>query len=189
MAATISVIGLAMMTPHSACRPPMSLLPMPMMDDTPFTIFGAQVMIVPTEVSSFPMITSSGPMAATTRPIFTMTCCCAGVSALNLSTRFWMKVATFKMVGANASPMEVTRTSMELFSFSREPPNPLIMASAISFVVPEQLLKDASSSPTSSGAVLIRASHGAIWFLPKIADAAAICSDSDSFPNASCSSF
>ena len=189
MAATIIVIGLAIMTPQSACRPPMSLLPMPMMDDTPFTIFGAQVMIVPTDVSSLPMITSRGPMAATTRPIFTMTCCCAGVRALNLSTRFWMKVATFRMVGASASPMEVTRTSMELFSFSSEPPKPLIMASAISSVVPAQFRRDVSNSPTSSGAVLISASHGAIWFLPKIADAAAICSDSESFPKASCSSF
>ena len=37
---------------------------------------------------------------------------------------------------------------------------------------------------TSKG-FLISASHGAIWFLPKMADAAAICSDSDSFANLS----
>ena len=42
---------------------------------------------------------------------------------------------------------------------------------------------------TSSGAVLISASHGAIWFLPKIALAAAICSASDKSLNLSCNSF
>ena len=35
---------------------------------------------------------------------------------------------------------------------------------------------------------MIKASHGAIWFLPNIAEAAAICSDSDSLLNASCNS-
>ena len=146
-------------------------------------------MIVPMDEITLPTTTSRGPSAAASIPIFTMVCCCAGVRALNLSTSPWMNSATFWMVGASASPMDVTSTSMELFSFSREPPKPLIMASAISLVVPEQFARAASSSPTSSGAVLISASHGAIWFLPKIADAAAICSDSDSLPKASCSSF
>ena len=176
---------MAAITAQSDCRPPISVLPIPRTLWTPDTIFGAKVMMEPTAVSSFPITMRSGPTAATIAPIFTIVCCCAGVSALNLSTSPWMYSATFWMVGASASPMEVTRTSMELFSFSREPPKPLIMASAISLVVPEQLLREVSSSCTSCGAVLIRASHGAIWFLPKIADAAAICSDSDSFPKAS----
>ena len=102
-----------------------------------------------------------------------------------LSTSFCTNSATCRMTGASASPMEVTRTSMELFSFSREPPKPLIMASAISSVVPAQVRSDSFSLPTSPGAVLISASHGAIWFFPKMADAAAICSDSDSLLKAS----
>ena len=85
--------------------------------------------------------------------------------------------------------MDVTSTSMELFSFSKDPPNPLIMASAISSVVPAQFLSDSSKVPTDSGALLMRASHGDIWFFPNIADAAAICSTSDSPANLSCSSF
>ena len=89
------------------------------------------------------------------------------------------------MVGASASPMEVLSTSMELFSFSIEPPKPPIIVSAISCVVPLQLRSDASRFPTESGAVLIRANHGAIWFLPKIAEAAAICSASDNWANLS----
>ena len=189
MAATIRTMGFAMITPHRDCNPPMSFEPMPITLCTPDTIFGAKVMIVPTEEITLPTTISSGPSAATTSPIFAIVSCCAGVRALNLSTSPWMKVATFWIVGARASPMEVTRTSMELFSFSREPPKPLIMASAISSVVPAQLDRAASSSPTSSGAVLISASHGAIWFFPKMADAAAICSDSDSLEKASCSSF
>ena len=69
-----------------------------------------------------------------------------------------------------------------------EPPNPPIIASAISSVVPEQFSRLSLKLSTSSGAVLIKASHGAIWSLPKMADAAAICSDSDRPANASCSS-
>ena len=189
IAATISVMGFAIITPQSACSPPISLLPIPITLCTPETIFGAHVIIVPMEDMTLPTTISRGPMAATTSPICTMVSCWAGVRLLNLSTSPWMNSATFWMVGASASPMEVTRTSMELFSFSREPPKPLIMACAISSVVPAQVRRDSSSAPTSSGAVLISASHGAIWFLPKMADAAAICSDSDSLEKASCSSF
>ena len=83
----------------------------------------------------------------------------------------------------------VISTSREDFNCSMEPPKPLIMASAISSVVPAQLDRLSDSSFTSSGAVLMRASQGAIWFLPKMAEAAAICSDSDSLLNASCNSF
>ena len=143
---------------------------------------------LPMPVISRPPIASTGPMAATTAPILTMVSCCAGVRALNLSTSPCINVMTVWRCGASASPMEVTRTSMELFSFSIEPPNPLIMASDISLVVPAQVSRDLFSAPTSSGAVLISASHGAIWFLPKMAEAAASCSDSDSFEKASCSS-
>ncbi len=51
---------------------------------------------------------------------------------------------------------------MEDFSFSMEPPKPPIMVCAISSVVPAQVRRLSLSSSTSSGAVLIRASHGAI---------------------------
>jgi DNA-binding transcriptional LysR family regulator len=57
--------------------------------------------------------------------------------------------------------------------------------SSFSSVVPAQVSRDVLSLSTSSGAVLISASQGAIWFLPKMAEAAAICSDSDSLPKAS----
>ena len=63
------------------------------------------------------------------------------------------------------------------------------MAFAISSVVPPQFPNDSLRASTSSGAVLISASHGAIWFLPKMAEAAAICSCSDRFAKPSCSSF
>ena len=92
------------------------------------------------------------------------------------------------MVGASASPKEVASTSTDDFSFSREPPKPDIIADAISLDVPSSS-NAVDNSSTSAGAVLINASHGAIWFLPKIALAAAICSDSDNWPKASCSSF
>ena len=69
-----------------------------------------------------------------------------------------------------------------------EPPNPLIMASAISVAVPS-LSMDCARLSTSDGAVLISANHFAIWFFPKIALEAAICSDSDRLANASCNSF
>ena len=90
-------------------------------------------------------------------------------------------------VDSVSSAQYVASTSMDDFSFSIEPPTPPIIADAISVVVPcwsSALL----SLVTSEGAVLISANHGAIWFLPKIADAAASCSDSDRPENASCSS-
>ena len=63
------------------------------------------------------------------------------------------------------------------------------MASLISVVVPVLFLIDSLKALTSSGAVLISASHEAIWFLPKIAPAALICSCSVSFAKASCKLF
>ena len=168
-------------TPTPACAFPTKVR-------MPFPILENACRPCPMPVVSLPNTTSAGPIAATTIPILTMVSCWAGVRALNLSTSFCMTSVTFEMVGASASPMEVMRTSMELFSFSREPPKPLIMACAISSVVPAQFSRELFSASTSPGAVLMRASHGAIWFLPKMADAAAICSDSESCPNASCSS-
>ena len=192
----IRMMGLAISTLQRALMPlarepamPIPALAFPTNVRMPFPILENACRPCPMPVVSFPNTTRAGPIAATTSPIFTMVSCWAGVRALNLSTIFWITSVTFKMVGANASPMEVIRTSMELFSFSREPPNPLIMASAISSVVPAQLSRESFRASTSPGAVLISASHGAIWFLPKMAEAAAICSDSESFPKASCSSF
>ena len=80
-------------------------------------------------------------------------------------------------------PSEVIKTSIDDFNFSIEPPKPDIMASAISRVVLSVSDNAALSSCTSAGAVFMTASHDAIWFLPKIAPAAAICSFSDSFAN------
>ena len=98
-----------------------------------------------------------------------------------------MASAHLRIDGASASPKDVAATSMELFSFSIEPPKPLIMASAISAVVPSAV-SASDSSCTSLGAVLISASHFDIWFFPKMAEAAAICSDSERSAKASCSS-
>ncbi len=91
---------------------------------------------------------------------------------MKLSTSPCMNSATFWMLGVSASPIEVTSTSMELLSFSRKPPKPLIIVCAISSVVPAQVRKDLSKASTSSDAVLINASYGAIWFLTNMADAA-----------------
>ena len=151
-------------------------------------IFGANVISWPIPIRSFPPIRSTGPMAATIRPIFAIICCCFSLRLLNQSTSLWMNSATLRIVGASASPRDVAATSMLDFSFSIDPPNPLIMALAISAVVPS-FSRAFDRSDTSLGAVLIRASQLLIWFFPKIADAAAICSDSDSPAKASCNSF
>ena len=49
----------------------------------------------PTLLITVPRITSAGPIAATIMPIFAITFCCAGVSALNLSVSFCTKSMTF----------------------------------------------------------------------------------------------
>ena len=90
----------------------------------------------PIDDTSVPMITSAGPIRAMTAPIWAINCCCSGVRLLNLSSRLCTMSTTFCMVGASASPTDVARTSKELFSRSIDPPKPLIMASAISSVVP-----------------------------------------------------
>ena len=63
-------------------------------------------------------------------------------------------------------------TSNELLSFSRDPPKPDIIASAISPVVSLLRSSESDNLSTSSGAASINESHGAIWFFPKIAAAA-----------------
>ena len=151
-------------------------------------ICGANVMSWPMPISSFPPMRSTGPRAATMRPIFAISCCCDSERLLNQSTAFCMPSATFRIVGASACPSDVAATSMLDFSFSIDPPKPDIIASAISAVVPSSP-SAADRLSTSPGAVLISASQFDIWFLPKIADAAAICSDSERPANALCRSF
>ena len=136
---------------------------------------------------SVPMIISTGPIAATTRPIVAMVCFWESSRLLNQSTAPWMASATLRITGARASPREVTATSREDFSFSREPPNPLIMAVAISVVVPSAS-RLALNVATSPGAVLISANHLAMWFLPKITLAASSCCASVSVAKESWSS-
>ena len=102
IAATMSTMGFARSSAHNDFKPPISVPPTLMTVCTADTIFGAKVMIVPTAEITLPTTMSSGPMAATMRPIFTMVSCWAGDRALNLSTRFWIKSATFWIVGASA---------------------------------------------------------------------------------------
>ena len=151
-------------------------------------IRATSLITAPMPVLSLPTAIRTGPMAATATAILAMVCFWESSRLLNQSTSPCIFSATLAIVGARASPKEVTATSILDFSFSREPPKPDIIAPAISDVVPV-FPSAVFSSETSSGAVLISASHGAIWFLPKMADAAAICSDSDSPANASCRSF
>ena len=124
-------------------------------------IFGANVMSCPMPIRSFPPIRSTGPIAATISAVFAIICCCFSLRLLNQSTSFWMNPATFRIVGASASPRDVAATSMLDLSFSIDPPKPLIMAFAISAVVPSSS-SDFESLLTSSGAVLISASQDAI---------------------------
>ena len=136
-----------------------------------------------------PIVIASGPMTAIIIAKVPISCCVPLSRLRNQSTIF----CTLSAIGMRAvlmiSPNFVPRTSRELFSFSTDPPAPCIMVSAISCVVPSQFSRLSESAFTSSGAVLINASHGAIWFLPKIALAAAICSCSLRFEKLSCSSF
>ena len=141
------------------------------------------LMICPTDEMSVPMMTRRGPMAAITSPTFAMNCLCASDRLLNQSTAFWIPSAIFEIVGARASPRDVAATSIEDFSFSIDPPKPDIISLAIFAVVPSTP-SASDNCATSAGAVLISASQLAIWFFPKIADAAAICSDSESVWNA-----
>ena len=121
-------------------------------------IAGASVMIVPARDITLPTTSRSGPIAATTSPILAIISLCSSDKLLNQSTAFWIASATFEIVGAKASPRDVAATSMELLSFSMDPPKPPIIASAISAVVPSS-----ASAPeraeTSPGAVLISASQ------------------------------
>ena len=149
---------------------------------------GSRTSNPPTPLVILERIKITGPAAAANIPIFAISFCCAGVSLLNLLVKPWTKLTTFWIVGASASPSDVTSTSMDDFSCSIEPPNPPIMASAISSVVPAQFSRLPLRSSTSSGAALISASHGAIWFLPKIVAAASICWASLRFAKASCNS-
>ena len=144
-------------------------------------------MIEPIPVTSLPIIMRTGPTAATIPAILMMCSFVSSSSAINLS----IAPCTFSMTGtrycAANCPRDVINTSRDDFSFSIEPPKPPIIAFAISVVVPS-CSSAVFNSCTSVGAVLMSANHFDIWFLPNIALAAAICSDSDSVPNASWSS-
>ena len=142
-------------------------------------------MIVPIPEMILPPTKRTGPIAATIPAIVTICFLVSSSIAMNISITPWIFSITGVRYSAMMLPRDVTRTSRLDFNFSMDPPNPLIMASAISCVVPVLFLIDSLRASTSEGAVLIRASQEDIWFLPKIAPAAAICSCSLSLAKAS----
>ena len=133
-------------------------------------------------------MTRTGPIAAAIRAIFSICCCSFGLKLLNASIRS----VTFSMKGWTAPPivcpMLYLNTSKVDLSFSIEPPTPDMRASDMDWADPEEssmlLLRDLKSEGDAS----ISVSHLAIWFLPKIADAADIFSESERPLKASCRS-
>ena len=130
----------------------------------------------PASLKIRPPMIRTGPAAAAIATHFTMVFCIAGSRLLNLSISP-VKLSTNGFKTSLAIPPTLyLNTSNDELSFSRDPPIPDRSASAIFCELPVAASSELAYFCTWSGDALISAIHLAIWFFPKIAAAADICS-------------
>ena len=96
----ISTYGLAAHTALKAAITPLAALITP-------ASFGMIVMIVPIADMTFPTMISTGPIAAATSAIVTMTFRVPSSIELSQSTNFWIHPTMVLIAGINISPKEI----------------------------------------------------------------------------------
>ena len=126
----------------------------------------------PATLSNVPSIRSTGPTAAAIAANFTIFLCIAGLILLNASITFVILSTIGFKYSLAICPMLYFMTSKEEFNFSSDPPIPDRRASAILCDVPDALSNALAYFCTLLGDASISVIHFAIWFFPKIADAA-----------------
>ena len=73
--------------------------------------FGIIVMIVPTAEMTFPTMISTGPIAAATSAMVTITFLVPSSIELSQSTNFWIHPTIIRTVGISSSPKEIASSS------------------------------------------------------------------------------
>ena len=136
----------------------------------------------PTPVVSLPTTRSTGPMAAAKAAMRMMVFLVPSSIFWSFSTKAWMCETMFRMVGISASPIWIISSCRADLRMVICPARLSCMVSAMLCAEPSQLSMAEVSFSKSSGEALMTASQPAMEFLPKIADAAAACSASESPP-------
>ena len=167
---------------RKALKPPAAL------EAIPTTLFRLTPTF-PTVDTTFPNIISPGPTAAAIAAHLTICFCCASSILLNLSSSAVIFSTNGVTAFATVSPTVYLNTSNDDFNFSTAPPGPDSNALAMLFAEPAAPSSPAAYFANVSGDWLISVIHFPIWFLPNIADAAAICSLSLNPAKESCSFF
>ena len=137
---------------------------------------------MPTPVVSLPTTTSTGPMAAAKAAILMIVFLVPSSICWSFSTNAWMWDTIFRMVGIRAPPIWIISSCRADFRMVICPVRLSCMVAAICSALPSQLSMALVSLSKSSSEALMIASQPAMEFLPKMADAAAACSVSDSAP-------
>ena len=136
----------------------------------------------PTVLIIFPRIKRSGPIAAASASTLMIASRWESLMELSLSTKPCTAATTFRMIGMSRSPKEMASSSSWDFRMVSWPDRLSCMISAMDSAEPSQLSIAPVSLSKSSSDALIMESQPAMEFFPKIAEAAAACSDSDRPP-------
>ena len=100
----ISTYGFAAHTALKAANTPFAALITP-------ASFGTRVIIVPTAEMTLPTMINTGPIAAATRAIVTITFLVPSSIELSQSTNFWIQPTMVRIAGINSSPKEIASSS------------------------------------------------------------------------------